>query len=56
VAVVAGRAGTLDKSSTGNGSSTTPDSGFTATTTQAAELLLGAIGVAGANSDSFSAS
>ncbi len=50
------KTGTLDKSSTGNGSSTTPDSGFTATTTQAAELLLGAVGVAGAASDTFTAS
>src|SRR2546422_7362749 len=50
------KSGTLDKTSTGNGSSTTPDSGFTATTTQAAELLLGAIGVAGAAGDTFTAS
>src|SRR5438093_2319598 len=49
------KSGTLEKTSTGNGSSTTPDSGFTATTTQAAELLFGAIGVAGANADSFTA-
>src|SRR2546422_4180209 len=50
------KSGTLDKTSTGNGSSTTPDSGFTATTTQVAELLLGAVGVAGAASDTFTAS
>src|SRR2546428_4884980 len=50
------KSGTLDKTSTGNGSGTTPDSGFTVTTTQAAELLLGAIGVAGAAGDTFTAS
>src|SRR5437773_6875658 len=49
------KTGTVDQSHTGNGSSTTPDSGFTATTTQPAELLLGAIGVAGASSDTFTA-
>src|SRR5438093_9708302 len=49
------KSGTLDKTNPGNGSSTTPDSGFTATTAQAAELLVGAIGVAGAGSDSFTA-
>src|SRR5213078_4869444 len=38
-----------------NGRSTTPDSGLTATTAQPAELLLGAIGVAGAASDTFTA-
>src|SRR5438477_33488 len=49
------KTGTFDQSHTGNGSSTTPDSGFTATTAQGAELLLGAIGVAGAASDTFTA-
>src|SRR5947208_5777628 len=49
------KTGTFDQSHTGNGSSTTPDSGFTATTAQGAELLLGAIGVAGAGSDTFTA-
>src|SRR5207253_11373925 len=44
-----------DKTSTGNNSGVTADSGFTATTTQAAELLLGAIGVAGTASDTFTA-
>src|SRR5207249_1354442 len=46
---------TFDQSHTGNASSPAPDSGFTATTAQAAELLLGAIGVAGAASDTFTA-
>src|SRR5205809_226076 len=45
------KTGTFDQSHTGNGSSTTPDSGFTATTAQGAELLLGAIGVADAGED-----
>src|SRR5438034_868121 len=49
------KSGTFDQSRTGNGSSTAPDSGFTATTAQAAELLLGAIGVAGSASDTFTA-
>src|SRR5205809_4900063 len=49
------KSGTFDQSHTGNGSSTAPDSGFTATTAQAAELLLGAIGVAGSASDTFTA-
>src|SRR5881396_3495704 len=49
------KSGTFDQGHTGNGSSTAPDSGFTATTAQAAELLLGAIGVAGAASDTFTA-
>src|SRR5213595_444357 len=49
------KTGTVDQSHTGNGSSTAPDSGFTATTAQAAELLLGAIGVAGSASDTFTA-
>src|SRR5947208_1236134 len=49
------KSGTFDQSHTGNGSSTAPDSGFTATTAQGAELLLGAIGVAGAGSDTFTA-
>src|SRR5438128_277183 len=49
------KSGTFDQSHTGNGSSTTPDSGFTATTAQAAELLLGAVGVAGTASDTFTA-
>src|SRR5438094_883473 len=49
------KTGTFDQSHTGNGSSTAPDSGFTATTAQPAELLLGAIGVAGAASDTFTA-
>src|SRR5206468_10346738 len=49
------KTGTFDQSHTGNGSSTAPDSGFTATTAQAAELLLGAIGVAGGGSDTFTA-
>src|SRR5437773_9096337 len=49
------KTGTFDQSHTGNGSSTAPDSGFTATTAQAAELLLGAIGVAGSASDTFTA-
>ena len=47
---------TFDQSHTGNGSGTIPDSGLTATTAQPAELLLGAIGVAGAASDTFTAS
>src|SRR5213593_1963959 len=49
------KTGTFDQSHTGNGSNTAPDSGFTATTAQAAELLLGAIGVAGSASDTFTA-
>src|SRR5437870_7510378 len=49
------KTGTFDQSHTGNASSGTADSGFTATTTQAAELLFGAIGVAGAASDTFTA-
>src|SRR5438445_6763509 len=51
------KTGTLDQSHTGNGSSTTPDSGLTtATTAQPAELLFGAIGVAATGaSDTFSA-
>src|SRR5437762_2539086 len=49
------KTGTFDQSHTGNGSSTAPDSGFTATTAQAAELLLGTIGVAGGASDTFTA-
>src|SRR5205809_813734 len=49
------KTGTFDQSHTGNANSGTADSGFTATTTQAAELLFGAIGVAGAASDTFTA-
>src|SRR5207244_3341288 len=50
------KTGTFDQGHTGNGSSATqPDSGFTATTAQAAELLLGAVGVNGAGNDTFTA-
>src|SRR5205809_3687201 len=43
----------LDQTHTATGSSTTPSSGATATTTEGAELLLGAMGVAGPISDTF---
>src|SRR2546422_182019 len=45
----------LDQTHTATGSSTAPSSGATAATTEAAELLLGAIGVAGTTSDTFTA-
>src|SRR5438046_2572563 len=45
----------LDQTHTATGSSTTPSSGATAATTEAAELLLGAMGVAGPISDTFTA-
>jgi len=45
----------LDQTHTATGSSTTPSSGATAATTEAAELLLGAMGVAGTTSDTFTA-
>lgn len=45
----------LDKTSTATGDSTTPSSGSTATTTQADELLIGAIGVEGPLGDTFTA-
>ncbi len=44
---------TLDQVASNNGSSATPSSGNTATTTQAEELLVGAIGVSGPPTDSF---
>ncbi len=44
---------TLDQVASNNGSSATPSSGSTATTTQAEELLVGAIGVSGPPTDSF---
>src|SRR5438093_1808002 len=43
----------LDQTRTATGSSATPSSGTTAATSEAAELLLGAIGVAGPTSDTF---
>jgi hypothetical protein len=43
----------LDKTSTGEGTSTMPSSGSTTTTSQADELLIGAIGVEGPLGDSF---
>lgn len=43
----------LDQVQTGTGASTTADSGLTATTTQANELLIGAIGVQGPSADTF---
>src|SRR5437667_6237509 len=43
----------LDQTQTATGSSTTPSSGATAATTEAAELLLGAMGVGGTISDTF---
>src|SRR5207237_689095 len=43
----------VDKTKTGTGSSTLPSSGSTATTTQAVELLFGAIGVEGAAAETF---
>src|SRR5438552_1577900 len=43
----------LDQTLTATGSSATPSSGTTAATSEAAELLLGAIGVAGPTSDTF---
>src|SRR5205823_12437164 len=49
------KSGTFDQSHTGDGSSTTPDSGFTRTTAQAVELLLGAVGGAGGARDSLPA-
>src|SRR5437016_7373034 len=45
----------LDQTHTATGSSTAPSSGATAATTEAAELLLGAMGVAGPISDTFTA-
>src|SRR5438132_986143 len=45
----------LEQTHTATGSSTAPSSGATAATTEAAELLLGAIGVAGPISDTFTA-
>src|SRR5882724_8940425 len=45
----------LDQTHTATGSSTAPSSGATAATTEAAELLLGAMGVAGTTSDTFTA-
>jgi len=44
---------TIDQAASNNGSSATPSSGSTATTTQADELLVGAIGVSGPPTDSF---
>ena len=41
----------LDKTSTGTGASTSPSSGATSTTTQADELLIGAVGAEGPNVD-----
>ena len=43
----------LDQVQAGTGTSTTADSGLTATTTQANELLIGAIGVPGPSTDTF---
>src|SRR5437773_261595 len=43
----------LDQTHTATGSSTAPSSGATAATTEAAELLLGAMGVGGTISDTF---
>jgi len=43
----------LDQTAKANGSSTTPSSGNTATTIQADELLIGAIGVSGSPTDAF---
>src|SRR5207247_10537427 len=45
----------LAQTHAGTGSSTAPSSGATAATTEAAELLLGAMGVAGPISDTFTA-
>src|SRR6266480_4024908 len=45
----------LDQTHTATGSSTAPSSGASAATTEAAELLLGAMGVAGPISDTFTA-
>src|SRR2546425_5204639 len=45
----------LDQTHTATGSSTAPSSGATAATTEAAELLLGAMGVAGTTADTFTA-
>ncbi len=44
-----------DKANSAVGSSTSPSSGATATTTQADELVVGAVSVAGPSSDSFTA-
>src|SRR6184192_1660948 len=49
------KAGTRDQTSTGNGTGTAADSGATATTTQAIELLIGAVGTDGLKSDIFTA-
>src|SRR5882724_6754065 len=49
------KTGTFDQSQTGNSSGTAADSGATATTAQAAELLIGAIGDDGALNDGFTA-
>ncbi len=45
----------LDRVQTGTGSGTVPSSGLTAPTTQAYELLIGAIGAEGPSGDSFTA-
>ncbi len=45
--------GFLDQVQTGTGTSTAADSGLTAMTTQANELLIGAIGVQGPSTDTF---
>jgi hypothetical protein len=45
----------VDRKHSATGNNTTPSSGATAKTTQAAELLLGIIGVEGPSSESFSA-
>jgi len=45
--------GTKDQASSASGQSTSPSSGNTGTTTQASELLIGAIGVEGPSGDSF---
>src|SRR5262249_35398794 len=48
------KAATLDKTAgAGANNTTTPDSGPTATTAQAAELLIGSIGVDGPSTDTF---
>src|SRR5438874_631764 len=49
------KASTRDQTSTGNGTGTAADSGATATTTQAIELLIGAVGTDGLKSDIFTA-
>src|SRR2546425_1087316 len=47
------KTGTRDQKSTGNGTGTAADSGATATTAHAIELLIGAVGTDGLNSDTF---